>query len=165
MVPNDQLRQVLAESAAEVLETMCFIGVLGADAAPVPTDLISAELIFNGHPSGRFRVQVPPPTGRLLASNFLGKEAEETTDAEIEQVVGELTNMICGSVLSRIEAGARFELLHPVIIPPVQALPLPEAISSNLELEEGSIVLWLITGERKMITGEKLPAAPACCAA
>jgi CheY-specific phosphatase CheX len=158
MVPNDQLRQVLAESASEVLETMCFVGVLGADAAPLSVDLISAELIFNGNPSGLFGVRVPPSTGRLIAANFLGKEADDTTEAEIEQVVGELTNMICGSVLSRVEAGARFELLHPVIIPLGEDLPHPEAISSILELEEGSIVLW-------MVIGETVPVAPAYRAA
>jgi CheY-specific phosphatase CheX len=155
MAPNDQLQQVFFESASEVLETMCFVGVLGEQAEPAAADLISAELVFNGKPSGRFGVQVPPSTGRLIAANFLGKEAEDITDAEIEQVVGELANMICGSVLSRIEAGARFELLHPVIVPPGQGTPHPEAVTNVLELEEGAMILWMIVQDT----------IPACSAA
>jgi CheY-specific phosphatase CheX len=155
MAPNDELQQVFLESASEVLETMCFVGVLGEQAEPAGADLISAELAFNGKPSGRFGVQVPSSTGRLIASNFLGKDPEEITEAEIDQVVGELANMICGSVLSRVEAGSRFELLHPVIMPPGQGISNPEAVTNILELEEGSIVLWMIIQDT----------VPACSAA
>ena len=159
MIPIDQLQQAFVQSASEVLETMCFVGVLRETSElESAEDLISAELIFNGHPSGRFGLQAPPSTGRTISSNFLGKEPEEITEAEIEQVVGELANMICGSVLSRVELGARFELLHPTIIRAGEGIPHPGAISSILELEEGVIVLWMLMNER-------VPAAPACSAA
>lgn len=143
MASNDQLQQIFLQSAGEVIETMCFVAVLGEDAGPATADLISAELVFNGSPAGRFGVRVPPSTGRLIASNFLGKDAEDITAAEVEQVVGELANMICGSVLSRLEAGARFELLHPVIVPAGESTPHPEAIEYALELQEGKITLWM----------------------
>ena len=149
MVRSDQLQQIFIESASEVLETMFFVGALGESSEPpVAADLVSAELIFNGAPSGRFGVQMPPLTAKLIASNFLGKEAEDITEAEPGQVTGELANMICGSVLSRVEASARFELLHPVILPPGQGSPHPGAINSILELEEGVMVLWMSIGGR-----------------
>jgi hypothetical protein len=56
--------------------------------------------------------------------------------------------MICGSVLSRIEAGERFELLHPAITPSgIGALPA-EAASSTFELEEGAIIVWMTIDEK-----------------
>lgn len=147
------LQQVFFESAAEVLETMCFMGVLGQSAALEHGELVSAEVSFHGTPSGLFGVQVSTSTAKLIASNFLGQEAEAITEAQGEQVMGELANMICGSVLSRAEAGARFELSHPVIGQPGAGRP-PEAIHYTLELEEGFIVLWIATAE-------SIPACPA----
>lgn len=158
MVPSDQLQRVFLESASEVLETMCFVAVLGDQKEAVHADLVSAELTFKGDPSGRFGVQVPAATGSIIASNFLGKEAEDVTGAEVEQVVGELANMICGSVLSRIEGAARFELSHPVIVPAGESTPYPQAIRSTLELEEGFINIW-------SLLGETVPVVPASSAA
>lgn len=146
-MPDHQLGEIFLQSASEVLETMCFVGVLGENAATTEDDLISAELAFNGTPSGRFGVQMPPESGKLVASNFLGKEAEELTEGDVEQVVGELANMICGSVLSRLEAGARFELLHPAIVPSGQAIPHTTAIQYRFDLEEGAVILWMEVGE------------------
>lgn len=147
MAPSDQLQKAFLASTSEVLEAMFFVEVLGENAGTETADLVLAELAFRGTPSGRFGVQVPMRTGRLMASNFLGKGEEEITEAEIEQVVCELTNMICGSVLSRIEAGARFELLHPAITPAGIGTPPPEAANSIFELEEGAIIVWMTIDE------------------
>jgi hypothetical protein len=35
-------------------------------------------------------------------------------------VVCELANMICGSVLSRLERNATFQITHPELVPPQQ---------------------------------------------
>lgn len=154
MVCGDQLRQIFLESASEVLERMCFVGVLG-NAQSADTDLISAELRFKGNPSGHFGVRLAPATGRLIAANFLGKEAGEIRDGDMEQVLGELANMVCGSVLSRIEAGARFELSHPVILPACHGSVFPDAVQHTLELEEGFMIVWMAIEE----------IVPACSAA
>jgi CheY-specific phosphatase CheX len=145
MASSDRLQEAFLASASEVLEAMFFVEVLGesTDTGAADPDVVSAELAFRGVPSGRFGVQTPLSTGRLMASNFLGEEEQKITAAEIEQVVCELTNMICGSVLSRIEAEQRFELLHPEIVPPGAAPLASEAIRSSFELEEGAITLWM----------------------
>jgi CheY-specific phosphatase CheX len=155
MAPNDRLNEIFFQSASEVLETMCFVGVLGENAGVEDVDPISAELVFQGSPSGRFGVQVSPETGKLVASNFLGKDSDELTDADVEQVVGELANMICGSVLSRLEAGARFELGQPTILRAAEGTPHTNAIQYRFDLEEGSIILWMNAGD----------ALPVCSAA
>lgn len=147
MVPNDQLGEIFLQSASEVLETMCFVGVLGENPEVPDLDPISAELAFHGNPSGHFGVQLSPETGKLVASNFLGKDPGELTGADVEQVVGELANMICGSVLSRLEAGARFELGHPAILRPGEATPRTNVIQYRFDLEEGCIILWMHVGD------------------
>lgn len=154
-MPNDQLAKIFLQAAGEVLETMCFVGVIGETPETAGGRLISAELTFRGNPSGRFGVQMSPETGNLVASNFLGKDAEDIAAADVEQVLGELANMICGSVLSRLEAGARFELQHPAVVPRTKGTPHSEAVQYTLELEEGSMILWMDLADP----------APACSAA
>ena len=155
---HNDLPQILLESATEVLETMFFTGILDENAEETAPELVSAELLFRGSPSGRFGVRVPVATGRLIASSFLGLDESELSQSHVEEVVGELTNMICGSALSRIEAGARFELLHPQIIPSTTDWrQYPDVAGSTFELEEGTLTLW-VTLEEKQLT-------PACSAA
>jgi CheY-specific phosphatase CheX len=141
MQPTD-LQQIFQESASEVLETMFFAGVAEEAAEESDVALVSAELTFHGSPSGKFGVRVPLATGRTIASSFLG--VDEASDDQVSEVVCELTNMICGSVLSRIEAGARFELLHPEV--DLQNMDWRQhegAVGFTFALEEGTVTLWM----------------------
>lgn len=116
MQPTD-LDNILQTSTQEVLETMFFTslpeegesaGVLPAAAPPV-----SSSLSFRGTPSGVFQVDVALPAAQSLAVNFLGDEDQPVSDAKVGQVVCELANMLCGSVLSRIGSESSFDLSHP----------------------------------------------------
>jgi hypothetical protein len=73
----------------------------------------TAELLFQGNPSGGFRVSVPWKLARVVGAGFLGREEMEVSDSQAEEVVCELANMICGSVLSRLESKATFQITHP----------------------------------------------------
>ncbi len=73
----------------------------------------TAELRFHGNPSGGFRVRVPWKLARVVGAGFLGREETEVSDSQAEEVVCELANMICGSVLSRLESKATFQITHP----------------------------------------------------
>jgi CheY-specific phosphatase CheX len=141
-----EIQKIFLESASEVLETMFFTGIEDENASDADITKVSAELGFNGHPSGKFGVQVPLETGRLIAANFLG--SEEITDAQVAEVVGELSNMLCGSVLSRLEAGARFELFHPEIdLGNLSWHERPEAVGCTFGLGEGTITMWIVLNE------------------
>lgn len=142
------LQRVFLESAGEVLETMFFTGVADETGEENSLPLISAELAFHGNPSGRFGVRMPVPTGRLIAANFLGLDESEVSDRQLEDVVCELSNMFCGSVLSRIEAGARFELTHPEIDNQnTDWHQLPDVVGYTFGIEEGTITLWITLEE------------------
>jgi len=136
---------MLFDSASEVLETMFFTSIVG-DAAREDSGAgsLSASLTFRGNPSGKFGVSLSPGTPRSIAANFLGLEEEALSDAQIGEVVCELANMLCGSVLSRLEKHNRFELLQPELQP--QEVPSStecNRVSRVIALEEGTLGLWL----------------------
>ncbi len=136
------LQQVFLESASEVLETMFFTGVEDENADDENVSKVSSVLGFNGKMSGKFGVQVPIHTGQAIAANFLG--FDEVTDNQVADVVCELSNMLCGSVLSRLESGARFELLHPEL--DHRNLTWKEranAVGYTFGLGEGSMTIWM----------------------
>ncbi len=145
-MPEGKLDQVLFDAAAEVLETMFFTSTLG-DAEPTgaaAADWLSAALSFRGGLRGRLRVRVPRHTARGLAAGFLGVEEAAVTAAQVGQVVCELANMLCGSVLSRLEEGALFELDSPALEPPGSALLFDcKTARRDLELAEGALGLSL----------------------
>ncbi len=110
-------RALLAEAAAEVLEKMFFTELM--DEAPPPEtlagDWITARVRFRGSPPGACRVAVGEGGAAAIASNFLGLEPDQLTPERVRSVIGELANMICGSLLSRLEARCRFSLASPEI--------------------------------------------------
>ena len=83
-------------------------------------------------------------TGRRIAASFLGAEEAEVTEAQIGEVVSELANMLCGSVLSRVEKETRFELSHPEVGPTeIACQEGGQSARRLLELDEGVMALWL----------------------
>ncbi|MDQ2842085.1 MAG: chemotaxis protein CheX [Acidobacteriota bacterium] len=149
-MPRTDLQQIFLESVGEVLETMFFTGVVEEDSNEESDSLVSAELTFHGNRSGRFGVRVPHTTGRQITSSFLGLEEDELSEEQIGEVVCELTNMICGSVLSRVETGARFELMHPEVDPRNgDWRKYKDATGSTFGLEEGTITVWMTLEENR----------------
>jgi CheY-specific phosphatase CheX len=148
-MPRTDVQQIFLESASEVLETMFFTGVADENGEEDAASLISAELKFHGSPSGRFGVRMPISTGRLIAASFMGLDESEISERQVADVVCELSNMFCGSVLSRIEAGARFELSHPEIdTQNADWRQLPNAMGYTFGIEEGAVTLWISLEER-----------------
>ena len=138
------LTRVLAESASEVLETMYFTGVIGPLEDRPEGEWVCTSLEFRGGRTGALGVRAPLATARTLAESFLGAEPETISSPQCFEVLGEMTNMICGAVLSRLAHEAQFSLSHPQ----------PEAedwsgkwnrhtVAAVFELEEGALALWL----------------------
>jgi len=141
-MPVTEMEQVLSDAAAEVLETMFFTSLAeeGEPVPPITGPLVCPNLSFRGPCSGRLGLRIPLETGRQIAANFLGLEGSEVTQSQLQDVLCELSNMICGSVLSRLESGSIFELLHPEIGPGETAGS--PAVSRTLALEDGVLEVW-----------------------
>lgn len=154
-MPVSELEQTLVESATEVLETMFFSTVIGGavpEASGEPAHSTepraSAQLSFRGNPSGGFRVSLPLACGRKMAASFLGLEEESVSDRQVSEVICELANMLCGSVLSRLERETLFELSSPEPDTEFDADGTGfqwdrAAVCRVLECDEGTLTVWL----------------------
>jgi len=112
---RERISRILASAVEEVLEAMFFTGVMGpAEAAG--EDGLAALVTFRGAPSGICGVWVSRTQAREMAASFLGVEAEQLSHCEVDQVVCEFANMICGSVASRLETEERIDLDSPRMV-------------------------------------------------
>lgn len=141
---NKSWNGIFYESAQEVLETMFFSSVFGpaeplfSPCSDIREQIITAELRFTGSPSGRLQVSLNETSARSIACNFLGQDRPElVSTGDMEQVLGELSNMVCGSVLSRMDSQAVFSLSHPEMKPIESPTPLHAAIIASFELADG----------------------------
>jgi CheY-specific phosphatase CheX len=139
------------EYCAEVLDSMYFTTVLEIshppDQQPAPApDALAFSLRFQGDVHGTFGISLSLSMARTLASNFLGEEERDLTEAEVAEVVGELTNMLCGSILSRVIGTSKFALSHPQpFLPayPAPATPSCDMLTSDLETDSGILQTWV----------------------
>jgi len=134
----------LAAAAADVLETMFFSSVIGE--APVratpSADAVAARLQFSGARSGAFALRLTEAAAQVIAANFLAEETDEPSKPQVQEVVCELTNMMCGSVLSRLDRGAHFDLGQPAVVDAAEVAQ-PEAVSRAFDIGEGEIAIFL----------------------
>jgi CheY-specific phosphatase CheX len=126
----------------------------GASLEPAP-GVFAFSLRFRGDVKGTFGLSIAAPIARTLASNFLGEDEESLADGEIAEVIGELCNMLCGSVVSRIGGARKYTLTHPVALHP--NMPSPHALVSCLETDIGTIKTWVAV-EAPYIPAESQPA-------
>jgi CheY-specific phosphatase CheX len=115
-VTDTVLQRALQESTEDVMEKMFFIHSLGEPPESQPEPQFVAHLTFDGDPSGALTLSVRASAARSVAADFLAAEEPDLSEQEIGEVVCELANMICGSVLSRVESSATFRLASPRIV-------------------------------------------------
>jgi hypothetical protein len=154
-MPDSAIRSALDEAVKAVLERMFFIAAgdpLSPGAAAEPS--VQVRLTFEGEPSGSLHLRVALPAARSISADFLGIERAEVSEQQIGEVVCELANMICGSLLSRTDSSATFRLGAPAIVPDVLLFDDPSN-STVCSLDTGSGALTAI------LTTE----SPACSAA
>jgi CheY-specific phosphatase CheX len=141
---------LIAECCAEVLDAMYFTTVLETTHESGSLPAIGGEdyafsLRFQGDIHGTFGVKMGAELARTLASNFLGEEEEALSSQEIGEVAGELANMLCGSVVSRVEGRSKFVLTHPEPLRAVPAMePRADMLMSTLDTDNGPIHVWVL---------------------
>ena len=115
-MPERNMKDICAEAVSSVLERMFFTAPMGMSAEHAEGDSIEARLVFRGRPCGEFRLRVSDCGARMLASGFLGEEEESLSRSQTEQVVCELANMLCGSVVSQLESEESIDLSAPELV-------------------------------------------------
>ena len=141
-----ELDQLLSDAAGEVLETMFFTSLVeeGEPAPSTDGPWVCAQLSFSGARAGRLGVRVPVGTAHEIAANFLGLEGQDLTEARVDDVICELTNMVCGLVMGRMESGGLIELTKPELGSRETGCSRGEpAACRTLALEGGAMEVWL----------------------
>ncbi len=112
---------MLTESVSEVLNTMFSIEARRAPDGIVPATgepFVVGSVGFTGEANGVVYLHVSVPFARQLTSRMLGlTEAEIEGDEMVNDVIGELSNMIVGAVKSRLcDSGLPCLLTIPTIV-------------------------------------------------
>src|ERR1700692_1098482 len=141
-----ELEGELLTSATAVLEAMYFTSVLGPAEQGTGAGGWVSELEFRGELSGSFALRMGGETARMLAANFFGEEESEVSETAIGDMVGEMANMICGSVLSRMETERHFKLSHPSVERVDNGADVGHGgVCQQLETDSGVLTLCLQT--------------------
>lgn len=144
-IPVEERSEAMAAAVEQVLDTMFFMTVVShSESAPETVLPVCACLEFRGEPSGSFGINLSESAARVIASNFLGEEPETISFAQISEVICELSNMICGAVLTRVHGANLFELTSPELQDPERALAAAAAATSRtFDLGDGLIQTYL----------------------
>ncbi len=120
MMTTVPLKDALLDSAKEVFETMVFMAMedLGDDQTSLGDPTLLGSITFKGRLEGCLGVCCDEMCARTIASNMLGTlSADEVSENDISDAMGEIANMVMGSVKSRIqnEVGA-IEVSIPSVV-------------------------------------------------
>ena len=114
---NEQnMNRLISDSVDSVLETMFFSAPSGPSEEEMGSSGIKVRVAFRGYPSGTVEVCVSESSARTLASSFLGEDEKTLTDSQPGEVVCEMSNMLCGSLISKLESEQSFDLDFPQLI-------------------------------------------------
>lgn len=100
------LNDAIMDGAKEVFETMIFMDIQEASEPnqKIEGDALLGLITFKGNVKGCFGICCNVPCAKTIASNMLGiDQDEEIGEADICDAIGEVTNMIMGSIKARIQ--------------------------------------------------------------
>jgi len=100
---------------AEACDVTKFAEVTAAAQSPDATEpWLHARVAFDGVVAGVLEVLLPRDLARDLGTALIGVDGSDWfTDEQVEDVAGELANMVCGVLLTRTGRDRRFELRPP----------------------------------------------------
>jgi len=106
MIDQVCLNTAVLEGAKEVFETMIFMGLEEASEPDktVGGDCLLGSITFKGDLEGCLAICCGRECAKNIAANMLGMDASEEISAnDINDAIGEVANMVMGSVKSRIQ--------------------------------------------------------------
>ena len=109
----------LSAALCAVVETMFFASIEERTAGGVGDeggDRVGASVAFHGACEGSLAISLDRAAVEVLAAGFFGEAADGQVGDQCESVMGELANMVCGTMLSKLERKAIFCLEAPVAL-------------------------------------------------
>lgn len=117
-----ELNDLLVAAITQVCETsfFAFTEVASPELAASAADesrWFHGVVNFRGPMNGRVVVSLGEGLARDLFAAFLGfEDSSQSNPAEIHDVIGEFTNMVCGTWLTAVESDACFALDPPAVL-------------------------------------------------
>lgn len=124
---DPSLRSACHQAVLEVLETMFFelpLDTPSISPSPAPSGCCAVAR-FGGSLTGAITVVLTDDVPRRLASAFLGLDTIELGPPEWRSVAIEMTNVLCGATMSRIEPAGRLRIEQPELVAAPPGLPGP----------------------------------------
>jgi chemotaxis protein CheX len=109
MVEELCLSKALLEGAKEVFETMIFMDIIESDEPdqPIEGNTLLGSITFVGDLEGCLGICCGVTCAKSIAMNMLAMEPdEEISEHDINDAIGEVTNMVMGSVKARLQDSA-----------------------------------------------------------
>lgn len=110
----------LLEGVKEVFETMIFMDIEESSEAEdkIENDSLLGSITFQGEIEGCLGIRCGMPCARTIAANMLGMDpGEEISQPEICDAIGEVSNMVLGSIKSRIqESAGELQVSIPTVV-------------------------------------------------
>ena len=142
------LDHLIASAVAEVLETMFFSEILGDGQPDLSCTALEAHVAFTGNSSGTVDVQISEAAARSLTASFLGESEESLSGLQLAHLVCELTNMLCGCIVSKMSAQGCFNLGSPELIEqPHHESDECIEIQRSFAIERGTLTVSLASSE------------------
>jgi CheY-specific phosphatase CheX len=127
----EAIREAACTAVSSVFETMFFISLDFEAIDPVPPPqgeegMLRGRIGVDGKVAGILTLDLPRPLLSMLTANFLGLEESEVSPAQIEDMAGELTNMVAGNLFANLDKKNVYKLTPPETRwHPVDAEPAP----------------------------------------
>lgn len=115
---KNRFEDLLATVIEEALQTMCFMALVEPPESvrQVPAECIHAKVDFSAELPGVLYLSVERALAWEMAENILGAEESRVAERQVEETVCELTNVICGSLLGRLERNNDYGLQPPTLL-------------------------------------------------
>lgn len=109
--------RLIVEAAQEVFEIMVAARLTPASANEQRRAGVTAMLGFAGAPCGVFSVRCPWDAAAAIAARMLGSGPEELASDQVCDALGEICNMVAGSIKTRLQnTGAGCMMSTPTVV-------------------------------------------------
>jgi|HigsolmetaAR202D_1030399.scaffolds.fasta_scaffold06246_2 hypothetical protein len=123
----------------QVLETMFFTMPVCEVSVDPAQPLLRAQVHYSGTIDGVCTLGVSPKAAWSVAANFLGQEEESLQTEQVEEVIREMANIVCGALLSRAHPGGSFRLGTPYLV----EHPPDHGFGRAFQLDSGIVEVFL----------------------
>ncbi len=119
MVTQSVSNSLLLEAAKEIFETMVFMSLQPSDQASsqIGGDSLVGTISFSGEVEGCFDFRCDETCAKVVAAGMLGMESvDELAEEDASDAIGEIVNMIMGSIKAGDETFGKVQVSIPTVI-------------------------------------------------